>query len=373
MRSFVALFAVVSISLALGSCGSDGATVGTDAGVDAVKDIAVPDSGGADLSPPPSDPGPMEIASEGTTGDAPQEDEGSGDVAEEAGEDPGGPSPCTENIQCSEKEYCAKDTGDCEGKGKCTPRPIGCTKVYDPVCGCDGKTYGNPCEAASSGINVKHKGECVEPFCTKNEECKESDYCEKVNCDGKGTCVVMPEFCTKVWAPVCGCDGITYGNECLAAASGVNVDFEGECSPDGCKSNGDCILENYCLKEGCTDVSGTCEPKPTVCPFVWAPVCGCDGKTYGNACEAASVGVNMDYLGECGEAFCTANVDCKKDSFCEKESCDGKGQCAPKPTMCPAVWMPVCGCDGKTYGNSCEAAAAGMNVDPKGDCLIPIE
>jgi hypothetical protein len=76
---------------------------------------------------------------------------------------------CNDSSQCEEGKYCEKKIGDCGGKGVCKLRPTVCLHVYDPVCGCDGVSYGNECVAASAGVSILNESPCEQgsPFSTK--------------------------------------------------------------------------------------------------------------------------------------------------------------------------------------------------------------
>jgi len=115
------------------------------------------------------------------------------------------------------------------------------------------------------------------PSCDDDRECGPAGFCDKRTCgERRGHCEKRPAFCDGTPAPVCGCDGVTYWNDCLRKSRGQRSAFPGECPVEqaatcGEKSGRGCPPASVCAKlaplGGCSpDVAGYCWAVPAACP-----------------------------------------------------------------------------------------------------------
>lgn len=226
-------------------------------------------------------------------------------------------------LTCGKAQYCAfslaSACGSGDQTGSCQARPPQCLDNYDPVCGCDGKTYGNECTAASLGTSILKRGACeAEPgktcgglqglTCAKGEFCEFAPEAQCGAADQTGTCKPALPACDANYAPVCGCDGKTYGNDCEAGRAGVSVAKPGECASADSECGGllgkRCPTGQFCLFApdsacGNADMTGKCSAPFEVCTADVNYVCGCDGKTYSNECEAGRAATSVLAQGKC--------------------------------------------------------------------------
>jgi len=235
--------------------------------------------------------------------------------------------------------------------------------------------------------------------CTADSDCKDASYyCRKFDCYAKiGVCYTAAAIrCSSASSPVCGCDGNSYNNACLASVSKMNVDYETACRAQiKCTSNTQCRTGQFCRRpKGCAQ-AGVCDQTPIACTTEYIPVCGCDQNSYNNKCAAAAQGVSVWQPGTCKglpkppvpKSACKNNTDCSAGSLCLRPTgrCNSAGRCFRPRKSCtnrsrppvplshneqrqPPADQSVCGCDGKTYANSCAARAALVNVKQNGRC-----
>ncbi|XP_069117853.1 agrin-like isoform X2 [Argopecten irradians] len=280
--------------------------------------------------------------------------------------------PCgTGEISC--RGYTCHNDAICQMRGgqpscEC---PV-CSEEFEPVCGTDGRTYPNECKLRLTNCDERtstqiwHQGRCR--GCGDQDPCEFYSVCDKSN--DSPTCVCPRECKQNQVAKLCGSDGKTYRNECELMLEScrlqqlIIVASIGECE----------LCKGTTCNFGARCENGTCVC-PLTCPRTLEPVCASDRKTYENECKMkrAACVQNVD-LYVMDNRPCENEVDTVYSGggsgdtpddmpVCDEILCKYGGECQLNEQgtyacicnfNCQAVRSPVCGSDGRTYGNLCE-------------------
>lgn len=158
-----------------------------------------------------------------------------------------------------------------------------------------------------ASIPVNDSGAPAAPQkCIDSSTCPTGYYCDLPACGALvgGTCELPPPVCDSTEDPHCGCDHVTYFNDCLRRANGVTASTPGPCQETGilcggpvggCPDGALCAQLGGFIHGACDHpVPGTCWVVPASCapttPFDYWDSCSGTGGDCLSTCAAIRAG-----------------------------------------------------------------------------------
>ena len=255
-------------------------------------------------------------------------------------------------IPCPEGELCLLPGGTCGGEdlfGTCTPIPLACPDLWDPVCGCDGLSYANECELWLAGEPLHHLGMCGDPWCEDDGDClglEDGDLCNGTLVCVDWQCVLDPGTVVECQLPP-GVHSVCNASACdpeTGTCAVVPINEDGACDDDDV-----CTPTTTCQQGTCTGTLFDCSDGNPCTDDQCLPQAGCVHSYNDEPCEDGNLCTQDD---TCVEGDCVSGLldDCDDGDACTENSCDPETGCVTTPIEClpPDACTVVHSCDPNT-------------------------